>query len=94
MICRYVHIGPRLTALLVQTKDISEELNDTTSCCSNSGIQSQAENSFVGNNFGFNRLWPTTATLMVCANSLHGIKSTLPKNVILLEYGFQVQYNI
>ncbi|KAK6621143.1 hypothetical protein RUM43_011449 [Polyplax serrata] len=87
----YVHLGPRLTALLVQTKEISEELDETTS--SNSANQSQLDNSGVESNLGFHRLWPVSATLIACANSLHRMKSVVPKNVILMEYGFQADYN-
>uniref|UniRef100_A0A1S4N319 Beta-hexosaminidase bacterial type N-terminal domain-containing protein n=1 Tax=Pediculus humanus subsp. corporis TaxID=121224 RepID=A0A1S4N319_PEDHC len=91
----YVHIGPRLTALLIQTKEITEELDDTTSSCSNS-INNQSihnESYCLGSNLGFHRLWPTSATLIVCANSLRGIKNFVPRNVILMEYGFQADYD-
>lgn len=88
---RYIHIGPRLALLLTQTKEVFDELEETTSCCSHSLNHSVLDNSLTAINVGLNRFWPANATLMVCSNSLHAIgKNCLPKNVILMEYGFQV----
>ncbi|KAL0266782.1 UNVERIFIED_CONTAM: hypothetical protein PYX00_009235 [Menopon gallinae] len=90
----YIHIGPRLALLLTQTKEVFDELEETTSCCSHSLNHSVLDNSLTASNVGLNRFWPANATLMVCSNSLHAIgKNCLPKNVILMEYGFQADYD-
>lgn len=77
--------------MLTQTKEIVDELEDTNSCCSHSVNHSAVDNCLATSSIGLHRLWPSTATLIVCSNSLHGLaKNCLPKNIILLEYGFQV----
>lgn len=73
-----VHVGPRLSSLLLQDHDDGE----------------QAELEESEEREGLGKLWhllslPPTTTLLLCCNNLKPSRS-LPPNIILVEYGFQV----
>ncbi|XP_046981573.1 uncharacterized protein LOC124550870 isoform X1 [Schistocerca americana] len=75
---RYVHVGPKLCSLLLPPAN---------------------EGACGGGQEGAARqLWhllslPPSVTLMLCANSLQPAAPALPSNVVLVQYGFQADYN-
>lgn len=86
----YVHVGPRLTTLLVQADsfDLSVSVNDTL----------ETDMSEVFKSYScLQELWhilnlSSNTTLLLCSNSLHSKSEfhNIPTNIILVEYGFQV----
>lgn len=77
---RYVHIGPRLTALLAEASSGDSIVSDNIACLSpwaQLGL-------------------PKSTVLLVCANVFHNKMqqlSSLPPTTILVEYGFQADYD-
>jgi len=88
----YVHVGPRLTTLLVQADsfDLSVSVNDTL----------ETDMSEVFKSYScLQELWhilnlSSSTTLLLCSNSLHSKSEfhNIPTNIVLVEYGFQVNF--
>ena len=72
---KFVHLGPKITSILVPSKQSSDSTSNHTSASIYDYIPLPLEES----------------TFILCANSLHGKDlNLLPENVILAHYGFQV----
>ncbi|KAG8227825.1 hypothetical protein J437_LFUL008469 [Ladona fulva] len=94
---RYVHVGPRLSSLLVEPARAGfcsgrQGREDT----SQDGEDDDADGGFGG----LQELWhllslPHSVTLMICGNALHyqPRPPILPPNVVVVEYGFQADYD-
>ncbi|XP_011310616.1 uncharacterized protein [Fopius arisanus] len=89
----YVHVGPRLASLLVQADnlDYSLSINETV----------ETDMSEVFKSYScLQELWHildlnSDTTLLLCSNGLHSKSEfkSIPSNVILVEYGFQADYD-
>lgn len=87
----YVHIGPRLANLLVQPSNLDHSLSiDETTGTDMSEVFEPFSN--------LQQLWhilnlSNNTTVLLCSNGLHakGEFRSIPNNVILVEYGFQVR---
>lgn len=89
----YVHVGPRLASLLVQPDnlDSSISINETV----------ETDMSEVFKTYScLQELWHilnlnSNTTLLLCSNGLHSKPEfrNVPSNVILVEYGFQADYD-
>ncbi|XP_026288874.1 uncharacterized protein LOC113213876 isoform X3 [Frankliniella occidentalis] len=119
---RYVHVGPRLSSLLLARDDDSSTHrcpNDSTEAGNRSssvsvenedldrsrGAESdqislalENDNGLYGVPSFMRELWhrldlPPNITLMLCANGLHSRFYNIPPNVVLVEYGFQADYD-
>lgn len=86
----YVHIGPRLSSLLVQpsTFDCSLSVDETIETNMSEALESYSS---------LQQLWHVLSlhfdtTVLLCSNGLHAKAEfhSIPNNVILVEYGFQV----
>ena len=87
----YVHVGPRLASLLVQPDnlDLNLSINETV----------ETDMSEVFKSYScLQELWHIlnlniSTTLLLCSNGLHSKAEfrSVPSNVILVEYGFQVK---
>ncbi|XP_046665376.1 uncharacterized protein LOC124357531 isoform X2 [Homalodisca vitripennis] len=73
---RYVHLGPRLSSLLICGGEESSEIR-------------------------LQEIWhylslPADVTIMLCSNTLHNLhlsKVYVPPNIVLMDYGFQADYD-
>ncbi|XP_033324995.1 uncharacterized protein LOC117219738 [Megalopta genalis] len=89
----YVHVGPRLASLLVQADnfDLNLSINETM----------ETDMSEVFKSYScLQELWhilnlSSSTTLMLCSNGLHSKPkfNNIPNNIILVEYGFQADYD-
>lgn len=90
---RYVHIGPKLSSLLIGNNE--DASNNSTSINSSTGGLLNISNN---HGYGLQGVWhllslPPEITVMMCANSLHNQSLEniyVPSNMILVEYGFLV----
>ncbi|KAM0731335.1 Protein VAPYRIN [Formica fusca] len=89
----YVHVGPRLASLLVQADnfDLNASVNDT--------IETDMSEVFKSYSC-LQELWhilnlSANTTLLLCSNGLHSKPEfhNIPTNIILVEYGFQADYD-
>ncbi|XP_076643279.1 uncharacterized protein LOC143353675 [Halictus rubicundus] len=89
----YVHVGPRLASLLVQADnfDLNLSINET--------IETDMSEVFKSYSC-LQELWhilnlSSSTTLMLCSNGLHSKPEfhNIPNNIILVEYGFQADYD-
>ncbi|CAL1681579.1 unnamed protein product [Lasius platythorax] len=89
----YVHVGPRLASLLVQADnfDLNVSVNDT--------IETDMSEVFKSYSC-LQELWhilnlSANTTLLLCSNGLHSKPEfhNIPTNIILVEYGFQADYD-
>lgn len=86
----YVHVGPRLAGLLVQPNnlDCSVSVDETIETDMSEVLESYSS---------LQQLWhilnlSSETTVLICSNGLHSKTEfhSLPNNIILVEYGFQV----
>lgn len=86
----YVHVGPRLANLLVQAEnlDLNLSVNETIETDMSEVFKSY---SCLQELWHILDLGPNT-TLLLCSNGLHSKAEfhNIPSNIILVEYGFQV----
>ncbi|CAL7951857.1 unnamed protein product [Xylocopa violacea] len=89
----YVHVGPRLANLLVQADnfDLNLSVNETIETDMSEVFKSY---SCLQELWHILNLSPTT-TLLLCSNGLHSKAEfhNVPSNIILVEYGFQADYD-
>lgn len=90
----YVHVGPRLASLLIQPENLDSNLSI------NETIETDMSELFKSYSC-LQELWHilnlnATTTLLLCSNGLHSKSEfhSIPSNVILVEYGFQVGFQI
>lgn len=86
----YVHVGPRLASLLVQLENLDSSLS------ANETVETDMSEVFKSYSC-LQELWHilnlnSDATLLLCSNGLHSKPDirNVPSNVVLVEYGFQV----
>ncbi|XP_023247490.1 uncharacterized protein LOC106645899, partial [Copidosoma floridanum] len=88
----YVHIGPRLANLLVQpsTFDCSISVDETIETDISEMLESYSSLQQVWHILNLN----CDTTVLLCSNGLHSKTEfkSIPNNVILVEYGFQADY--
>lgn len=86
----YVHVGPRLTTLLVQADsfDLSVSVNDTLETDMSEVFKSYSCLQELWHILNLN----SSTTLLLCSNSLHSKSEfhNIPTNIVFVEYGFQV----
>ncbi|KAG7208569.1 hypothetical protein KM043_014782 [Ampulex compressa] len=89
----YVHVGPRLASLLVQPDsfDLNLSVNETIETDMSEIFKSY---SCLQELWHILNLSPST-TLLLCSNGLHSKPEfhNIPSNIILVEYGFQADYD-
>ncbi|XP_046384322.1 uncharacterized protein LOC124154554 isoform X2 [Ischnura elegans] len=100
---RYVHVGPKLSSLLFNPSRAGS-VGPSHHCREDGSIQEgeedDCESMVGGGGAGLQELWhllslPNTVTLMICGNALHykPRSPALPPNVVVVEYGFQADYD-
>uniref|UniRef100_A0A1B6CRL5 Uncharacterized protein n=2 Tax=Clastoptera arizonana TaxID=38151 RepID=A0A1B6CRL5_9HEMI len=90
---KYVHIGPRLSNLLIGT------LNDPSPASSSSSVLLNVSGG--NSSLTLQDVWHLLSlspevTIMLCSNSLHNqnlANTIIPSNMVLIEYGFQADYD-
>ncbi|XP_046749548.1 uncharacterized protein LOC124413185 [Diprion similis] len=89
----YVHVGPRLAGLLVQLENLDSSLSG------NETVETDMSEVFKSYSC-LQELWHilnlnSDATLLLCSNGLHSKPDlrNVPSNVVLVEYGFQADYD-
>ncbi|XP_015123310.1 uncharacterized protein LOC107045521 isoform X1 [Diachasma alloeum] len=89
----YVHVGPRLASLLVQADNLDYSLG------TNETVETDMSEVFKSYSC-LQELWHilnlnSDTTLLLCSNGLHSKPEfrSIPTNVILVEYGFQADYD-
>lgn len=89
----YVHVGPRLSSLLVQLENLDSSLS------ANETVETDMSEVFKSYSC-LQELWHilnlnSDATLLLCSNGLHSKPDlrNVPSNVVLVEYGFQADYD-
>ncbi|KAK0163427.1 hypothetical protein PV327_007111 [Microctonus hyperodae] len=89
----YVHVGPRLASLLVQPDnlDLSISINETVETDMSEVFKSYSCLQELWHILNLN----SDTTLLLCSNGLHSKSEfrSVPSNVILVEYGFQADYD-
>lgn len=89
----YVHVGPRLASLLVQPDnlDLSISINETVETDMSEVFKSYSCLQELWHILNLN----SNTTLLLCSNGLHSKAEfrNVPSNVILVEYGFQADYD-
>lgn len=89
----YVHVGPKLAGLLIQpnTFDCSVSVDETIETDMSEVLESYSN---------LQQLWhilnlSCNTTVLLCSNGLHSKTEfrSIPNNVILVEYGFQVSFS-
>lgn len=89
----YVHVGPRLASLLVQPDnlDLSSSINETVETDMSEVFKSYSCLQELWHILNLNN----DTTLLLCSNGLHSKPEfrSVPSNVILVEYGFQADYD-
>lgn len=90
----YVHVGPRLASLLVQPDnlDCNLSINETVETDMSEVFKSYSCLQELWHILNLN----SDTTLLLCSNGLHSRAEfrSVPSNVILVEYGFQVRFFI
>ncbi|EZA52531.1 uncharacterized protein LOC105281834 [Ooceraea biroi] len=89
----YVHVGPRLASLLVQADNLDPNVS------ANDTIETDMSEVFKPYSC-LQELWHllnlnSSTTLLLCSNGLHSRSEfhNVPTNIILVEYGFQADYD-
>ncbi|XP_015587656.1 uncharacterized protein LOC107264182 [Cephus cinctus] len=89
----YVHVGPRLASLLVQPEslDSSLSINETVETDMSEVFRSYTCLQELWHILSLN----SDTTLLLCSNGLHSKPEfrSVPSNVVLVEYGFQADYD-
>ncbi|XP_008556256.1 uncharacterized protein LOC103577419 [Microplitis demolitor] len=89
----YVHVGPRLASLLVppENLDLSNSINETVETDMSEVFKSYSCLQELWHILNLN----SDTTLLLCSNGLHSKPEfrSVPSNVILVEYGFQADYD-
>ncbi|XP_034950248.1 uncharacterized protein [Chelonus insularis] len=90
----YVHVGPRLASLLVQPENLDFSTNSINETVETDMSEVFKTYTCLQEMWHILNLNPDT-TLLLCSNGLHSKPEfrSIPSNVVLVEYGFQADYD-